>query len=127
MSTSKPEVVRGLLITPGDTVATLRLIAVGAPVGISGVLDGAMIQALDLDGESVLWIDESGKSKGLATNLLATKIAHRLHAGLYPDDTINGPALILGESVAPSGELTSVDLTAATLEALRMVGVEVLE
>lgn len=116
--------VLALLIEPGDEIATLR------PVSVNGsgeivVLIGGHIEPIEIDGGSVLWLDESGKNKGLATNLLATKIAHRLHAGLYPDDTVNGRVLIVGESEGPHGDLVSVDVTAATLAALREVGVPV--
>lgn len=117
----------GLVIEPGDTSITLRRISVSTPDGFNDVLCNGMIQALDIDGGSVLWIDEEGKVKRLPTNLLATKIAHRLNAGLYPDDTINGNALILGESTGPDGELVSADLTAATIEALRVAGVEIFD
>lgn len=65
--------------------------------GEIAALIGGHIEAIEIDGGSVLWLDESGKNKGLATNLLATKIAHRLRAGLYPDDTVNGRALVVGE------------------------------
>ena len=68
---------------------------------------------------------ESGKNKGLATNLLATKVDHRLHAGLYPDDTVNGRALIFGEAEGPFGDSVCVDITATTLGALSDLGVVV--
>ena len=70
-------------------------------LNVAGTIAAAIkgsIQAIDLDGGSVMWLDESGKNRCLATNLLATKIAHRLNAGLFPDDTINGRALIVGET-----------------------------
>ena len=116
--------VLGLVVDPGDECATLSAVPVGAPGGVSAALGGGLVQALEIDGGSVIWIDESGKANGLATNLLATKIAHRLNAGLYPDDTIHGRALVLGESAGPDGELMSVDLTSATITALRAAGVE---
>lgn len=72
----------------------------------------------------MLWLDEEEKSKHLRTNLLATKIAHQLQAGLYPDDTINGRALVLGETIRPDGELMGADLTSATIAALRAAGIK---
>lgn len=116
--------VLGLVIVPGDEVATLRPVSVHESEAI-GRLIGGHIEAVEIDGGSVLWLDESGKNKGLATNLLATKIAHRLHAGLYPDDTVNGRALIVGEAAGPTGDLVSVDVTAATLAALASIDVVV--
>ena len=116
--------VLGLLIEPGDEFATVRPVAVNGSDEI-GKLIGGNIEAVDIVGGSVLWLDESGKNKGLATNLIATKIAHRLQAGLYPDDTVNGRALIVGEREGPHGELVSVDVTAETLLALSEVGVTV--
>ncbi|WP_446685599.1 hypothetical protein [Nocardioides pelophilus] len=80
---------------------------------------------MEIDGGSVLWLDESGKNRGLPTNLLATKVAHRLHAGLFPDDTINGRALIVGEGPGPHGDLVSIDVTPSTLDAISAVNVEV--
>ena len=74
----------------------------------------------------MLWLNESGKNLGLRTNMLATKIAHRLRAGLFPDDTINGPALIVGEAEGSTGDLVSIHVTDATLDALAAVGVKVL-
>lgn len=116
--------VLGLVIEPGDEVAILRPVAVNRS-GEIGSLVGGHIEAIEIDGGSVLWLDESGKNKGLTTNLLATKIAHRLHAGLYPDDTINGRALIVGEAEGPHGDLVSTDVSPATLAALAEVGVTV--
>ena len=86
---------------------------------------GGTIEAIEIDGGSVLWLDESGKNLGLPVNLLTIKIAHRLHGGLYPDDTIHGRALIVGEGLGPHGDLVSVDVTPSTLEALRAANVDV--
>lgn len=116
--------VLALIIEPTDEVATLRPVSVNAPGGIAEIIGGT-IEAIELDGGSVLWLDESGKNLGLPTNLLATKIAHRLHAGLFPDDTINGRALIVGEATGPHGDLVSVDLAQATIDALRRANVEI--
>lgn len=116
--------VLGLVIDPGAEVATLRSLLVNRSDEISTLIGGA-IEAIELDGGSVLWLDESGKNRGLATNLLATKVAHRLHAGLYPDDTINGRALIVGEAEGPNGDLVCADITTATLKALKGVNVVV--
>ena len=100
--------VLALIIEPTDDVATLRPVAVNVSGRIAEIIEGT-IEAIELDGGSVLWLDESGKNLGLPTNLLATKIAHRLHAGLFPDDTINGRALIVREGQGPGGDLLSVD------------------
>ena len=116
--------VLALLIEPGDEIATLRPVSVNGS-GEIAVLIGGHIEPIEIAGGSVLWLDESGKNNGLATNLLATKIAHRLHAGLYPDDTVNGRVLIVGEAEGPHGDLVSIDVTAATLAALQEVGVPV--
>lgn len=116
--------VLALVIEPGDEVAALRPVSVNQS-GEIGTLIGGDIEAIEIDGGSVLWLDESGKNKGLATNLLATKIAHRLHAGLYPDDTVNGRAIVVGEAAGPHGDLVSVDVTPATLTALSEIGVVV--
>jgi hypothetical protein len=116
--------VLALLIEPGDEIATLRPISVNGPGELGALIEGH-IEPVEIAGGSVLWLDESGKNKGLATNLLATKIAHRLHAGLYPDDTINGRAVIVGEGVGPHGDLISVDITPATLDALKRAGVDI--
>ncbi len=117
--------VLALIIEPTDEVATLRPVAVNTPGGIGAIIRGS-IEAIELDGGSVLWLDESGKNLGLPTNLLATKIAHRLHAGLFPDDTINGRALIVGEAPGPHGDLVSIDVTPPTLAALSAAGVDVI-
>ena len=116
--------VLALVIEPGDDVATLRPVSVNQS-GEIGELIGGHIEAVEIDGGSVLWLDESGKNKGLATNLLATKIAHHLHAGLYPDDTVNGRALVVGEAAGPDGDLVSVDVTPSTLSALAEIDVVV--
>lgn len=116
--------VLALIIEPTDDVATLRPVAVNVSGRIAEIIEGT-IEAIELDGGSVLWLDESGKNLGLPTNLLATKIAHRLHAGQFPDDTINGRALIVGEGQGPDGDLVSVDVAPATLDALRRADVEI--
>lgn len=114
--------VLALLVIPGTESATLYRVAANES-DVIALLIGGGVQAIEVDGGSVLWFDEAGKNKGLATNLLATKIAHRLHAGLYPDDTINGTAVVIGEAVGPDGDLESVDVTTETLSTLREVGV----
>lgn len=116
--------VLALIIEPGVEVASLRPVAANAPGAIATIIDGN-VEAIEIDGGAVLWLNESGKNLGLPTNLLATKIAHRLHAGLFPDDTINGRALIVGEAPGPSGDLVNVDLTQAILDALSRMGVAV--
>lgn len=116
--------VLALAIEPGDDMATLRPVSVNQS-GAIGALIGGHIEAVEIDGGSVLWLDQSGKNKGLATNLLATKIAHRLQGGLYPDDTVNGRALVVGEAAGPHGDLVSVDVTPATLAALADIDVAV--
>lgn len=116
--------VLALVIEAGDEVATLRPLSLNRS-GEIGTLIGGHIEAIEIDGGSVMWLDESGKNKGLATNLLATKIAHRLHAGLYPDDTVNGRTLVVGEAAGPHGDLVSVDVTPATLAALAEINVAV--
>lgn len=116
--------VLALIIEPTDKAAALRPVALNESGGIGEIIGGS-IEAIDLDGGSVMWLNESGKNLGLPTNLLATKIAHRLNAGLFPDDTINGTALIVGEVSDPAGDLVSGDVTRATLDALRATNVEV--
>lgn len=112
----------GLIIEPAYEVATLRPVAANVPEGIASTIGGS-IEPVEIDGGSVLWLNEAGKNLRLPTNLLATKIAHRLNGGLYPDDTINGTALVLGEAPGPHGDLVSADVTPVTLEALRGAGV----
>lgn len=116
--------VLALIIEPGDEVATLRPVSANVS-GDIGALIGGQIEAVEIVGGSVVWLDEWGKNKGLATNLLATKIVHRLHGGMYPDDTVNGRALVIGEAVGPHDDLVSVDITPATLAALADIDVPV--
>ncbi|GAB3862510.1 hypothetical protein GCM10028801_28090 [Nocardioides maradonensis] len=116
--------VLALIIEPGDEVASLRPVEANAPEAIARIVEGN-VEAVEIDGGAVLWLNEAGKSLGLPTNLLATKIAHRLHAGLFPDDTISGRALIVGEAPGPTGDLVSGDLPQATLDALGMASVRV--
>lgn len=113
-----------LIIDPKDDIATLRPAAVNVSGRIAEIIGGSD-RGVELDGGSVLWLDESGKNRNLPTNLLATKIAHRLHAGLFPDDTINGRALIVGDGPGRHGDLVSIDVTPSTLDALSAANVEV--
>lgn len=124
MPLGQPAPVLGIVIDPGSEVAYLRPILANEPGEIASVIGGS-IQAIEVETGAVIWMDENGKNAGLTTNLLATKIAHRLNAGLYPDDTINGRALILSESVGPDGDLISADVSAATLIALATINVVV--
>ncbi|WP_456299534.1 DUF3846 domain-containing protein [Nocardioides allogilvus] len=117
--------VLAIVIDPSDEVASVRPVSANVPGTIANMINGP-IEAIDLDGGSVLWMNESGKELALPTNLLATKIAHRLHAGLFPDDTINGRAVIVGDEVGPTGDLVSGDVTDGTLQALRQIGVDVI-
>lgn len=116
--------VLGLFVEPDSDRARVISVAANASGEIARIVGGPL-EAIEIDGGSVMWLDAEGKNRSLATNLLATKIAHRLHAGLYPDDTINGRALIFGEIELREQGPVAVDLTAKTLEALRAVGVEV--
>jgi hypothetical protein len=94
--------VLALIIEPSDDVAMLRPATVNVSGRIAEII-GCPIEAIELDGGSVLWLDESGKNLGLPTNLLATKVVHRPHAGLFPEDTINERALIVGEGPGRMG------------------------
>lgn len=116
--------VLGLVIHPDSEVAFLLPIAANEPGQLAAIIGGS-IEAIAIDTGAVVWMDEDGKNSGLATNLLATKIAHRLHAGLFPDDTVNGRAIVLGESVGPDGDLISADISASTLRALSEINVTV--
>lgn len=116
--------VLALVVEPGSEIALLRPMSLNVAGTIAATIAGS-IEAVEIDGRSVLWMDESGKNRGLATNLLATKIAHRLNAGLFPDDTINGRALVAGETTGPAGDLVSADISPATLAALKRLGIEV--
>ncbi|WP_422656584.1 DUF3846 domain-containing protein [Nocardioides sp.] len=75
----------------------LRLVSANLPDGIATAIGGT-IQVIEIGGGSVLWLNRAGKNLGPPTNLLATKIAHRLNAGFCPDDTINGTAVAVGET-----------------------------
>lgn len=57
-------------------MAALRPVSVNS--GEIGTLIGGDIEAIEIDGSSVFWLDESGKNRGLAISLLATRIAHRM-------------------------------------------------
>lgn len=116
--------VLALVIDPDSETALLRPMSLNVSGTIAATIEGS-IEAVEIDGGSVLWVDASGKDRRLATNLLATKIAHRLNAGLFPDDTINGRALVVGETTGPSGDLVSADVSPATLAALKRLGIEV--
>jgi hypothetical protein len=116
--------VLALVVHPDSEIALLRPMSLNVAGTIVATIEGS-IEAVEIEGGSVLWMDESGKSRGLTTNLLATKIAHRLNAGLFPDDTINGRALIAGETTGPSGDLVSADVSPATLAALKRLGIEI--
>lgn len=124
MTFDQTDPVLALIIEPSDDVATMRPVATNLPGAIAEIIGGT-IEAIELDGGSVLWLNESGKDLGLPTNLLATKIAHRLHARLFPDDTINGRALIVGECPGPHGDLVSADVAPATLDAIKSAKIEV--
>lgn len=114
--------VLALIIDPGDVAARVQPMNANEAGAIARVVGGP-VEAIEIDGGSVLWLHESGKDIGLATSLLATKVAHRLNAGLFPDDTINGRCLIIGEATGPDGDLVCGDYTDATLEALQAVGI----
>lgn len=116
--------VLALLVDPESEVAVLRPMSLNISGTIASTIEGS-IEAIELDGGSVLWLDESGKTLRKATNLLATKVAHRLNAGMFRDDTINGRALIVGEAVGPTGDLVCADVSPEALAALRRIGIEI--
>lgn len=115
---------RGLVIDRGAEVAFLRPIAANEPGQLAAIVGGSL-EAIEVDTGAVIWMDENGKNCRRPTNLLATQIAHRLHAGLFPDDTINGRAVVLGETVGTAGDLISAEISAATLQALADIRVTV--
>lgn len=116
--------VLAIVVDPDSKIALLCPMSLNVAGTVVGTIEGS-IEALDIEGGSVLWMDESSKNRGLATNLLATKIAHRLNADLFPGDTINGRALIAGETTGPSGDVVSTDVSPATLAALKRLGIEI--
>ncbi|NPC95227.1 hypothetical protein [Nocardioides sp. zg-DK7169] len=124
MDYDKTSPVLALVIDPHSETALLRPMSLNVAGTIAATIEGSL-EAIEIDGWSVLWADASGKNRGLATNLLATKIAHRLHAGLLPDDTINWRALVVGETTRPSGDLDSTDVSPTALAALSRLGIEV--
>jgi hypothetical protein len=67
-----PTAPAGLIIEPADEVATLRPVAANVPEGIVATIGGA-IEAIEIDGGSVLWLREAGRNLRLSTNLLATR------------------------------------------------------
>lgn len=117
--------VLGLVIDPADDTAAIVPIDANTSGVLARVVGGAL-EVIELDGGSVMWIDSEGKNRRMPTNLLATKVAHRLHAGLYPDDTINGRAVILGEIEIDGHGPVAADLTPLTYTALTDLNVALL-
>ena len=74
--------VLAIVVDPDSEIALLRPMSLNVAGTIVATIEGS-IEVAEIEGGSVLWMDESGKSRGLTTNLLATKIAHRLNAGLF--------------------------------------------
>lgn len=64
--------VLALIIEPTDHAAALRPVAANES-GAIGQIIGGSVQVIELDGGSVMWLNESGKNLGLPTNLLAPR------------------------------------------------------
>lgn len=60
------------------------------------VLDDAYIECIRFTDNTVAYLDEDGKSKGLPYNPLATQWCRVLGVGLRPDDFIVGTMIIVG-------------------------------
>ena len=57
---------------------------------------GGYIQILQMTPKVHAYIDEEGKCKGKAVNLMATMLCRKLEIGLMPGDTINGDMILFG-------------------------------
>lgn len=118
--------VLALVIEPGAERAALRPIAANQPRVLRQVI-GGWLEGVNMGDETtIMYLDEEGKLKGRSTNLLATKIVHRLAggAGLLPDDTISGTAVLVGR-LRLGGEHGEVcgDMPAETAAALSDLGI----
>ena len=76
-------------------------------------LVGGTIEALDLNDRAVLYVDEEAKIKDLPVNPRLTRLCQEIYRiGMLPDDTVNGPGVVLGPTNA-NGNWTSLVLQAA--------------
>lgn len=56
---------------------------------------GGNIEAVDLEPDVTLYLNEEGKLVGLPLNPLASRLAHH-HGAIYSDDDVRGPVAIVG-------------------------------
>lgn len=61
-------------------------------------LIGGYLEALPFTEGSSVYIDEEGKLKGLPPNLIATSLMRSIGPGLWPDDSICGTMVIVGNN-----------------------------
>lgn len=59
-------------------------------------LIGGYLEALPFTDGTSVYIDEEGKLKGLPPNLIATSLMRSIGPGLWPDDSICGTMVIVG-------------------------------
>jgi hypothetical protein len=75
------------------------------------------VEALEIGGGALMWVNEAGENLELPTNFLSTRIAHRLHAGLY-----NGSAILVGERHSTNRRSGVLRHPVATMNAVRVLG-----
>ena len=94
------ETVTALKITPGqDYAITIQL---RPDLSVLQEHVGGYIEQVQVNDHTALLINENGRFDELPVNVLATVIS-----GLYPHNTIVGPALVVG--VTDDGELANID------------------
>jgi hypothetical protein len=84
---------KAIVIKPGDEKATLKELDED---GIKNELDGGWLEGLRFTDDSLAYVDEEGKQKGLPINYLATQLCETYKIGLNPSDVIVGTFIIVG-------------------------------
>lgn len=63
---------------------------------IRAELDGGWLQGIPFTHETMAFVDEEGKLKGLPVNEVATQLCETFKVGLAPDDVIVGTFILVG-------------------------------
>jgi hypothetical protein len=115
--------VLALVIEPGDDAATLRPVSANG-TGAIETLIGAHIEAVEIDGGSVLWLDESGKAQGTCHKPAGDE-DRRPPACRPPRRHRQRTCRGSWRGCRATRDLISVDITPTTLAALTEINVPV--
>lgn len=117
-----------VLVIPVDADAPAELRRIRPDLATMQELVGGDIEPLQLDPDTHMYFNESGRLENLPANGAATRLVYLYNPGLAPHDFIVGPAFILGtRNAAGEDDGAEHNLPDPALLVARKAGVPVID